>query len=135
MIKLPRMIWVFLISARLPTGTVWFVKDRGRNAALSPLPDPPVADTPQENLGGAPPADLLTRCSRVGINTSGDPVDLCEELLFEQRCELFSGILNMLDDFLVDLLRCHAVLGQVIKKDIDFDGVSLKAFVDVTGLN
>jgi len=41
----------------------------------------------------------------------------------------------MLDDFLVDLLRCHAVLGQVIKKDIDLDGVSLKAFVDVTGLN
>jgi len=37
--------------------------------------------------------------------------------------------------FLVDLLRCHAVLGQVIKKDIDFDSVSLEAFVDVTGLN
>lgn len=37
--------------------------------------------------------------------------------------------------FLVDLLRCHTVLGQVIKKDIDFDSVSLEAFVDVTSLN
>lgn len=37
--------------------------------------------------------------------------------------------------FLVYLLRCHTVLGQVIKKVIDFDGVSLEAFVDVTGLN
>ena len=37
--------------------------------------------------------------------------------------------------FLVDLLRCHTVLSQVIKKNIDFDGVSLKAFVDVSGLD
>jgi hypothetical protein len=36
---------------------------------------------------------------------------------------------------LVDLLRCHTVLGQVIKKDVDFDGVSLETFIDVTGLN
>jgi hypothetical protein len=36
---------------------------------------------------------------------------------------------------LVNLLRCHTVLSQVIKKDIDFDGVSLEAFVDVSGLD
>jgi len=79
-------------------------------------------------------------------------VDLCEELLVEQRCELFRGVFNVLDDlgrrsgvfrakhagsthFLVDLLRCHTVLSQVIKKDIDFDSVSLKAFVNVSGLD
>ena len=93
-----RLTWIFLISARLPTRTIRFVKDFGRDAALPPLPDPPVTDTPQENLGGAPPADLLTRCGRVGIDTSGNPMDLCEELLVEQWCELLRGVLNMLGD-------------------------------------
>lgn len=37
--------------------------------------------------------------------------------------------------FLVDLFWCHAVLSQVIKKDIDFDGVPLETFVDVSGLD
>jgi len=93
-----RLTWIFLVSARFPTSAVRFIEDCGRNAALPPLPDPPVADTPQENLCSAPPADLLAGCGRVWINTSGNPMDLCEELLVEQRCELFRGVLNMLDD-------------------------------------
>jgi hypothetical protein len=147
-----RLTWVLLISARFPTSAAWLAKDRSRNAAFPPLPDPPITDTPQENLGGAPPADLLTRCGWVGINTSGHPVDLGEELLVEQRCELFGGVLDVLNDlgkglggfladctrngyFLVNLLRGHTVLSQIIKKDVDFNGVPLEAFVDVSGLD
>jgi len=135
MIKLSRVIWIFLIPASLPARAVWFVKNSSRNAALPPFPNPPVANPPHENLGSTPPADPLTGCSWVGIDTSGNPVDLCEELLVKQRCELFGGILNVLDDFLVDLLWCHTVFSQIIKKDIDFDGVSLKTFIDVGGLD
>lgn len=92
------LTWVLLISARLSITTVWFVKDCSRNTTLLPLPNPPIADTPQENLGGTPPANLLTRRGWVGVNTPGYPVNLSEELLVKKWCELFRGVLNVMND-------------------------------------
>ena len=37
--------------------------------------------------------------------------------------------------FLVDLLRRHTVLGYVVKKSFDFDGVSFEAFVHISSLD
>lgn len=93
-----RLTWILLISARLPISAVQFAKVCGWNAAFPPLSDPPITDTPHKNLGGTPPADLLARCGWVGIDAPGDPVDLCEEFLIEQRFELFRGVLNVLGD-------------------------------------
>ena len=121
------LAWIFLIPTRLPTSAVRFVEERSRYVSLTPLPDPPITDTPQENLGCTPPANLLTRRGWIRIDTSGNPVDLSEELLNEEWCELLRGVLNVLDDLderfrgfranctrrtylLVDLLRCYTML-------------------------
>lgn len=146
------LTWILLISARLPISAVRFVKYCSQDATLPPLANPPITDTPQENLGGTPSANLLTRCGWVGIDTPSNSVDLSEELLVEQWRELLESVLNMLNDLgrqlgdfertarenthlLVDLLRCHTLFGQVVKNVIDLDGVSLEAFVDVRGLD
>jgi len=135
MVELSSVIWILLISARLPTGAIRFAKDGSWDATLPPLPNPPVTDTPQENFGGTPPADLLTRCGWVGIDASSNPVDLSEEFLVEQWRELLRGVLYMLNNLLVDLLRRHTLFGQVIKNGIDFDGIPFETFVDVRGLD
>ena len=36
---------------------------------------------------------------------------------------------------LINLPGCHTMFGQMIKKDFDFDGVPLEAFVNVCGLD
>jgi len=135
MIKFSCVVRILLISARFTAGTVRLIEDGSRNDALPPLPDPPLTDTPQKYLGGTPPTDLLAGGGWVGIDASGNPVNLGEEVLVKQRCELFRGVLNLLNDFLINLPGCHKVLGQVIKKHLDFDGVSLKAIVNICGLD
>jgi hypothetical protein len=40
----------------------------------------------------------LTRGGRVGISTSGNAVNLSEEVLVEQWSELFRGVLNLVDN-------------------------------------
>jgi hypothetical protein len=67
------LTWILLIPASLSARAIWFIKDNSRNATLPPFPDPPVTDSPHENFCSTPPADPLTGCGWVGVDTSGNP--------------------------------------------------------------